>query len=790
MSTGTLIESPVHRDRPSLPDEPPMLDEPKAGHLMIAYRPTSEDEVYENPPRFSWIPVIDSDARYVLRVSRDATFADGSTMVFEDIRINFFTPDRRFEPGHYFWTYAGWNPETGEPASTWSTVREFDLAEGLKGPVLPGREGRYDKVELARPRLWFGPTELEIFAKEVKKNPEHCGWQTFYEKSVTPWLEREIIKELPPYPGNVRVSDIWRKNYILCQEVIYAIRHLAIGGRVLDDRKLLGRAKNWLLAIAVWNPKGTTSHSYTDEWAFRITTALAWGYDWLHDHLDDEERETVRRALSIRTEEIADHVMYRANIHLFPYDSHAVRALSAALTPACIALLDDEPKAKAWLDHTLDFLFTVYSPWGGKDGGWAEGPHYWMTGMAYLTEAANLIRNFSGLDLYQRPFFERTGDFPLYTKAPGTRRTCFGDDSTMGDLPCLKVGYNLRQFAGVTGNGHYQWYFDEIRRNDPGTEMAFYNYGWWDLNFDELVYRHDFPEVEASPPSELPKLKWFRDVGWVAIQHRMDEPSEHIQFILKSSPYGSVSHSHGDQGAFLMSAFGEDLAIQSGHYIAFNSSMHKNWRRQTHSKNAVLIDGKGQYADGDKARAMKARGRILEAEERANHVFIAADQTPAYAVVNPDVRQAERLIYFIHDSYFVIVDRIEAAKPVAVDWLIHTSGAMELGGDSFRYVGERAGFYGQFVYSLAGRPLLAQIEGYADVDPAEVEGLETQWHLKASFPKAPSQIVATLLVPYPKATPKRLFPFIDDQGYHADLYVTDGEDRQFKIVIPKTFQLA
>jgi len=781
MSADLLInESPML-------DELPMLDEPKAGQLMIAYAPVSEVEVYENPPRFSWIPVIDADARYVLEVSSGPDFEPQTTMVFTDIAINFFTPDRTFKPGSYYWRYAVWNKATGLPVSTWSTVRSFELAEGLTGPVLPARAGRYDDVNFARPRLWLGPDALNAFTEQVRKDPEHCGWATFYEKSVVPWLEREIIKELPPYPGNVRVADVWRKNYILCQEVIYAIRHLAIAGRVLNDDKLLDRAKDWLLAVAAWNPKGTTSHTYTDEWAFRITTALAWGYDWLFDHLTEEERESVRSALTIRAEEIADHVMYRANIHLFPYDSHAVRALSATLTPACIALLDDEPKAEGWLNHTLDFLFTVYSPWGGRDGGWAEGPHYWMTGMAYLTEAANLIRNFSDLDLYQRPFFQRTGDFPLYTKAPGTRRACFGDDSTMGDLPCLKVGYNLRQFAGVTGNGYYQWYFDEVKQQDPGTEMAFYNYGWWDLNFDELVYQHDFPKVESNPPSELPRVKWFRDVGWAAIQLSMDDPQKHIQFLLKSSPYGSVSHSHGDQGAFQMSAFGEDLAIQSGHYIAFNSTMHREWRRQTRSKNAVLIDSKGQYAGADKVLAMQAKGKILEAEERDDHIYLRADATPAYAAINPDVRLSEREVYFVHDSYFVIVDRIEAEHPVTIDWLIHTSGALELGGDSFRYTGDRAGFYGQFVYSSSGRPELSQEEGFSGVDPAEIEGLSKSWHLKAHFPRANAHIIATLLVPYPKSTPKRLFQFIDDQGYTANLYITDSDDRQFKIVIPKTF---
>ena len=71
MSADILIDSPTHRD------EPPVLEEPKAGHLMITYAPTGDAEVYENLPRFSWIPVIDADARYVLRVSRDHAGDDG-----------------------------------------------------------------------------------------------------------------------------------------------------------------------------------------------------------------------------------------------------------------------------------------------------------------------------------------------------------------------------------------------------------------------------------------------------------------------------------------------------------------------------------------------------------------------------------------------------------------------------------------------------------------------------------------------------------------------------------------
>ncbi|WP_425524375.1 DUF4962 domain-containing protein [Agrobacterium fabrum] len=78
------------------------------------------------------------------------------------------------------------------------------------------------------------------------------------------------------------------------------------------------------------------------------------------------------------------------------------------MTPACIALQGESDEAGEWLDYTVEFLATLYSPWAGTDGGWAEGPHYWMTGMAYLIEAANLIRSYIGYDLYQRPFFQNT----------------------------------------------------------------------------------------------------------------------------------------------------------------------------------------------------------------------------------------------------------------------------------------------------------------------------------------------------------------------------------------------
>ena len=761
----------------------PLLDEPKAGRLTIQYSPTADTDVTENPPRFMWIPVVDDDARYALRLSTYPDFSNGNTQVFENLPLNFFTPDTTLEPAQYHWSYATWDGDA--VASAWSTTRSFTIAEGFAETPLPSRKTRLEHVALDHPRLWMTNDRLSDFVDAVKADPEYCTWSTFYAKSVLPWMDRDIIREPVGYPDHQRTAPIWRQTYIDLQEVWYAIRHLAIGGRVTGDAAMTARAKEWLLETAGWDPMGVTSRAYTDEWAYRVCNALAWGYDWLHQDLSEDERAIVRTALLERTRDIAEHAILNAKIHLFPYDSHAVRSVSLVIVPACIALLGDDENddARDWLNYSIEFLSTVYSPWGDSDGGWAEGTHYWMMGIAYLIDSANRLKSYIGLDLYKRPFFQNTGDFPLFCKAPNTRRATMGDDSTMGDLPCVKTGLNLRQFAGATGNGAYQWYCDENLRTNPGTEMAFYNWGWWDTNFDELVFQTDFPVVEATPP--VSGLRHFKGIGWVGVQHAMDDPDSHIHFVFKSSQFGSISHSHGDQNSFCMSAFGEDMAIQSGHYVAFNSSMHRTWRRQTRSKNAILINGKGQYAEKDKSKAMAATGRILAAETHEDHYLIRGDATGAYQSLSPEVIRAEREIYFVRNSYFVIIDKVDAETPVTVDWLLHANNAYDLGKSSFRNTGNKAGFYGQVVWSEGGKPKISQDTGFADVDTADYEGLPVSTVLKAHYPAAKRHRIATLLVPYKLDAPKRIFNFMDDQGYDADLYFTDPEEHTFRVVMKK-----
>lgn len=764
------------------------LFEPGSGPLTVAYQPDVDTRLLENPPRFTWMAAtVEEGHRYRLEISKDPQFMNDTTMRFGPIPYNFFTPDRALEPGAYWWRY-GLVGEEGDD-SEWSRVRAFRVPEGLPETPIPSRSERYRSFAPPHPRLWLNPSEVTALRLRIAEDAGHCGWDSFYAASVVPWMERELIEEPARYPDNKRVAKLWRQMYMDCQETLYAIRHLSIAGVVLQDQALLDRAKQWLLHVATWDTEGTTSRDYNDEAAFRIAGALAWGYDWLYDELSDEERVQVRKSLLRRTQQVAFHVIARSKIHHVPYDSHAVRSLSSVLVPCCTAMLMEEEQAREWLDYTIEYYACHYTPWGGEDGGWAEGPMYWTTGMAYVTEAMNLLRKSIGIDFYERPFFQRTGDFPLHCFSPDTVRASFGDQSTLGDPPSLKTGYLMRQFAGITGNGLYQWYYEQIahRESVEEADKKFYNYGWWDFRFDELTYRHDFPSVEATPAEHVETVKWFRDVGWVAMHARMDDPGEHIQLLTKSSRYGSISHSHADQNGFLLHAYGEPLAIESGHYVAFGSTMHLNWRRQTHSTNNLLIDGLGQYGGRDKVLNLQATGRIEDSWYRDGIGYSRSDATEAYRVNVPYVQRCMREIYFLNRTYFVIVDYVDLEQPGRVTWLMHAMHKLELGRQMFKLRGERADLLGQYVYCSSGELTLSQDDRFTDVDPAEVEGLPGEWHLSAHTPIARSHRLVTLLVPMKKGENKYVSHFMDDQDHGVHLYFTD-EGKTQRVEVQKAYR--
>lgn len=712
---------------------------------------------HENPVRFTWYP-ISEEAEYQIYVYDQKGELAYS---FSDITINFYTPVCVMNPGKYTYSVTTGSKEIIKN-------QPFEIAEdAAQTPLLP-RDARYAAIG-QHPRIWLNNDDINRLKVDKEKSLKTV-WESFMADAVSDWAEKTVHSEPNFYPGNKRVISLWRQMYIDCQEALYAIKHCAIAWRVTNDRIYLDAAKRWLLSIAGWNTEGATARTYNDESAFRLTTALAWGYDWLYDDLTDDERQVVKDALIIRGRELFDYVKHQIQIHIKLLDSHGVRSLSMSLVPAALALYGEVDEAKDWLDYTIEYFYTIFTPWGGEDGGWAEGPAYWQSGISFFTEAICLIQKATDIQISKRPFFQNTADFPLYTYSQDLRFMAFGDMSDLGDYPGLKAGYTLRILSALSEseNRHqYAWYFEQAKVRGVGTENKFYNYGWWNFSFDELFFRMIFNPIEPEAPADGVSLKWFHDNGWVSLHKDMAKEEDHIAFMFKASPYGAVSHSHGDQNAFVLHAFGEPLAIQSGYYVGFWSEMHINWRRHTKSKNAILVDDIGQYADMKKTNQaeemngsaksqfenlMASNGSIEACEKVEDYYYIRGDATNAFAMSVPYLKSNKRHILFIEDSVFVMIDEIELEQEANVSWLLHGLEPFILGENQCTLQHNHV----TMEVLLAGAEMdLSQTNVFENVQEEELKGLDEQWHMKATTREvARSHRIVSVLYPYKKGDKK------------------------------------
>ncbi|KHT65640.1 alginate lyase [Photobacterium gaetbulicola] len=618
-----------------------------------------------------------------------------------------------------------------------------------------------DRLTTERPRLLMGKAKLREFKQELAANNSHCAFDKFYSESTEKFIGVAPYDEPSPYPIETVTKPSlwrphWRKMYTDCQMALNATRNLSIYGVVQDDKSVIELAKAWTLKLASYDTNGVTCRAHNDEAAFRVILAIAWGYDWLYHTFSDDEKATVKSALIARLDEIMFHIQEEIDLLTNPLDSHGVRSISSAVIPTCIALLHDYPKAKDYLKYAFEFYSIHYPPWGGEDGGWAEGPDYWNTQTAFLGEAFDLIKAYVGINMFDKAFYQNTGDFPLYCMPVHSRRASFGDLSSLGDLPGLKLAYNIKHYAGVTGNPEYIWYYNELEARDKDANSKFYNYGWWDFGYDTLRFNILWDSPEAKAPSNEPLLKVFPNTGWAAFHSNMSKKDEHIHLVFKSSQFGSISHSHADQNAFTLHAFGDTLASVTGYYIGYGVDMHVKWRRQSLSKNLPLFNGMGQYGeskatgykDHHDKYCLESSGRISNYDTTSDVKFIEGDATEAYKYYTPEIKSYTRKIWFVQGQVFVIRDQAKFQTEVDMTWLMHTTFDTEVDSKSFTISGEVAQLDVEVINDSCKKiEAITNVVGFGDVDPTEYQGEAIHSHVEIKFSPSHEHDVITLLVP-------------------------------------------
>ena len=140
----------------------------------------------------------------------------------------------------------------------------------------------------------------------------------------------------------------------------------------------------------------------------------------------------------------------------------------------------------------------------------------------------------------------------------------------------------------------------------------------------------------------------------------------------RSSPFGSVSHSHADNNDFSLHLAGRSLLIPGGFYDAYESNHHGHYVWHTKSANCVTLSDAGQIM-----RSPEATGRIADAFEDETVAYFRGEADASYA--DRALRCRRHVLFLKPLNVFVLVDEFQARPGLVSDlqWNAHAWSPFE-----------------------------------------------------------------------------------------------------------------
>jgi len=725
-------------------------ENPTFDPLLLPPAPAEGDTVINDPSGFNWLPE-EGSRGFILEISRNPRFSESADLLEKAKAQGPLIPSSLSSPpvvveGRFSWLVAGlplslYHPSFKLGSGSWawrwrcvfpqdkisppSVARRFVISSQAGEYLVPPVTELLSRIPDNHPRLFIRPENLENFRRLKDTSPAHRKLWKRIEAAADTLLKLPIMQEPPPYPMEEFDYSLWRKYYDQARKMGQVLDFLSFCHLVTGERKWADRAGEWLMALTRWDTAGTSAMSYNDEVAMPILLNGARAYDWIYDKLSEDERTAIRKMLVIRGEQAYRRWGRKDLIyHAKPYASHQTRLVNYMSQVGC-TLYREAPEAEKWLSYIIPMATTFYPGWGGRDGGYSEGPCYWMMYFNYMLQNAYCLEKAMGLDILKTRFYRNNGYYKIYADPYFIRQHPFADTGIGTYWPADKI--NLYRLASVFENPYFRWRAEMSLPADlPVTETVVptgvMSYFWLDEGLGH---------PQSKTPSDLPKCRLFRDIGLVAFHQDPSDPQETF-LLLKSSPYGAWSHTYADQNAFYIQGFGEALAIQSGYYPHYGHPHHREWTWQTHAHNSVLVDGVGQ-----KIRDRASRGRIIAFSPGSGLPgtldYAAGDATGAY---EGRLKKFVRHVYYQRPHDFLLIDELEAPKPVRYDWLLHALEKMQID-EAERTVTISKGEARLTVEFLSPELLTFSQTGKFNQDPGEIyespgEFYPDQWHLTVS----------------------------------------------------------
>lgn len=605
--------------------------------LKILFRPIDDYSCEQNPPDFSWHKV-NSAVSYDVIVCRDEALTD---VVCEKTGLEnpFYNFSEPFEPGTYYWSVR-FHTESG--LSVWQPARRFLIEDdAFLFPVKEMPEVLENAKATGHPRYYTTRKNLSAFRANAKSGDLQQKVQAAYESAIASMSMPDFNYEKTYVygEGGTALRNLFWKEVYSGHDRLHPITlaYVATGERKIGEHGVDLLMKMTKFTLPPWDEN-------TDTYLCFYAMYMSIFYDSLYDLLTPEQRTTVLDKIS--------EAIHKADTKLFILDSftqnprashewNCGRYLLAAtmLTVGEIEIAEERAK------FLLPYYINQISPHQVEDGGFRGGTGYWRYHNAVMME--EYLRRSGVINVFDKAYYKNQLYFGLYMLPAGAPTGAFGDDGTVAPDYYVSTIYNTQL----------------NRQKNPIAKWGIEQLGSKPLNNPETFDYESFPDMEATAPLQLANAKCFRDSGYAALHSDLIDKNRVSLYFQSGWLGGTYGHQHPDQNGFILNAYGEKLAINSGFYPYYMSPHHKNYSSKTYANNTITYNGgKGQpLQDGT------AKGLITGFVTHNDFDYVAGDATKAYkeargGTIPEALEKVKRHILYLRPDLFIFVDDLAAKK--------------------------------------------------------------------------------------------------------------------------------
>jgi hypothetical protein len=524
-------------------------------------------------------------------------------------------------------------------------------------PVVSLDEIRHhiDQSKHAHPRLLATREHLANLPQSVAKDP--------LRKELADAIVKEATALCDVAPVERTLQG--RRLLFVSRQCVQRVLTLATAYHLTHDTRYADRCRKEMLAAARfsdWNP----SH-FLD--VGEMTFALAIGYDWLYDQLDDASRKEIRTAIVEKSLKLPFETKYRAWVHA---RNNWGQVCHGGVTAGALAVMEDEPDLAARTVHNalqnVVISMAAYAP----HGSFPEGPGYWTYGTTYnvllISELESALGSDFGLSL--APGFSETGGYPAMVCGPSGQYFNYADGHSGRGPGQILFWFAARYHRPDWLAGEREMWSSRVSQQGGASLLkanAFMPFA--------LLWMQD----DAKPGKvELP-LSWSVG-GTVPISvHRSSWTDPHATFIGLKAGSPSASHGHMDIGSFVLDSDGvrwaTDLGSEDYYRIESrkmdlwntkqNADRWKIFRLNNLGHNTLVIDDQMQTTSGN--------CKIVGFSDDPAKSYSIVDMTPVY---HDQAESVQRGIAMLPTGEVLIQDQLTGLKPDSrVRWGMITTGA-------------------------------------------------------------------------------------------------------------------